>query len=258
MKRTICMIAVLLLFNLTHRAFAEEITVRLTNGEWPPYQSEHLEHAGIASRIVCEAFALEGIHVEYGFYPWNRSYMLAKKGEWDGTLVWSYSEERAKDFYYSDPVIHSTWVFFHLKTTSFAWNTIDDLKDFKIGGTIGYFYDKDLQETEETGKIAMHRIGEDEQNFILLLKKRIQIFPQDTNVGYTTLSSLFSREEAQLFTHHPRPIKAEPFFLILSKKIERNKELIAIFNRGLKQLQESGKVDQYLQELRQVNTSQRQ
>ncbi len=42
MKRTICMIAVLLLFNLTHRAFAEEITVRLTNGEWPPYQSEHL------------------------------------------------------------------------------------------------------------------------------------------------------------------------------------------------------------------------
>jgi len=34
-------------------------SVRLTNGEWPPYLGEHLPHHGVASRIVAEAFALQ-------------------------------------------------------------------------------------------------------------------------------------------------------------------------------------------------------
>lgn len=241
---------VVLVFAFSFSAVAEPRAVRLANGEWPPYQSEHLEHYGLASRIVTEAFALEGINVEYGFFPWNRSFMLAKKGRWDGTLVWSYSEERAKDFYYSDPVIHSTWVFFHLKTIPFDWNTIDDLKPFKIGGTIGYFYDKEFQEAEESGKIRVFRIAEDEQNFVKLLKGRIDIFPQDINAGYAMINKLFTKDEAQLFTYHPKPIKDEAFSLILSKNIKENKQLIEVFNRGLRRLRESGKIDQYLSESR--------
>lgn len=248
MKKLIILITlVLALFTVSYGAIAQE-TVRLTNGEWPPYQSEHLKYYGLASRIVTEAFALEGIHVEYGFFPWNRAFMLAKKGRWNGTLVWSYSEDRAKDFYFSDPVIYSKWVFFHLKTTPFDWSTIDDLKDFKIGATIGYDYGKDFQEAEKAGRIDVQRVARDEQNFVKLFKGRIHIFPQDVDVGYVMINTIFTEEEAQSFTHHPRPIKDAPFSLLLSKEVERNKQLLEVFNRGLKRLRESGKVEQYLSE----------
>ena len=100
-------------------AFAQE-TIRITNGEWPPYLSEKLKHNGLASRIVREAFELEGIQVVYDFFPWNRSLMLAQTGEWDGTAVWLRSPEREQEFYISDPVVQSTYVFFHLKKETSA------------------------------------------------------------------------------------------------------------------------------------------
>ena len=91
-------------------------TIRLTNGEWPPYLSEHLEHYGVVSRIVTEAFALEGVKVEYGFFPWKQAYELAESGEWDGSLIWLRTPEREQYFYFSEPILQCNYVFWHLKT----------------------------------------------------------------------------------------------------------------------------------------------
>ena len=48
-------------------------TIRLTNGDWQPFMSKNGPHHGIASHVVTEAFALVGVEVEYGFFPWKRS-----------------------------------------------------------------------------------------------------------------------------------------------------------------------------------------
>lgn len=61
--------------------------VRLTNGEWPPYLGETLPYHGVASRIVAEAFALQGIEVQWEFHPWARSLKMAKQGVRDGSAV---------------------------------------------------------------------------------------------------------------------------------------------------------------------------
>ncbi len=246
MKRFTAAAMVLSLSIFAGNAFSENVSIRLTNGEWPPYLSENLEHYGIATRIVTEAFALQGIDVEYDFYPWNRSLMLARKGHRDGTVVWSYSEKRAQNFYFSDPVINATWVFFHLKETAFDWEKIEDVKEFTIGGTIGYFYSKAFNGAEEEGIISVNRIGTDEANVKLLLKGRIDIFPLDINVGYTMIHNLFSPEDAERFTPHPLPVKDEPLYVLLSKNVEGNKEVIERFNKGLKELRESGKIDEWL------------
>ena len=63
----------LFLLGLFSSASAAE-TIRITNGEWPPFTSERLPDKGPLSRIVAEAFALEGISVEYGYFPWRRAY----------------------------------------------------------------------------------------------------------------------------------------------------------------------------------------
>ncbi|MCP4294729.1 MAG: hypothetical protein GY786_03900 [Proteobacteria bacterium] len=66
--------------------YSEEI-IRITNGEWPPSLSKDLKYYGVGSRTVAEAFALEGIKVEYGFFPWGRFYRYAKRGDWDGSIL---------------------------------------------------------------------------------------------------------------------------------------------------------------------------
>lgn len=92
--------------------FGNEI-IRITNGEWMPFMSKEVRNYGFVSEIVSEAFLLEGVEVEYGFYPWVRSLELARIGQWDGTIGWAKTEEREKDFYFSDePIWTATAVFF--------------------------------------------------------------------------------------------------------------------------------------------------
>ncbi len=47
-------------------------TIRLANGEWHSFLSKGAPHHGFASHIVTDAFALVGVEVEYGFFPWSR------------------------------------------------------------------------------------------------------------------------------------------------------------------------------------------
>lgn len=226
-------------------------TVRLTSGEWPPYLSEKLPHFGLASRIVTDAFALKGITVEYGYFPWARSLKLAQDGDWDGSLIWHKTPERDKDFYFSETVVTGENVFFYLKSKPFNWKEMKDLAGKHIGATIDYNYGDAFAKAEADGTLTVERVSSDEQNFRKLLAGRIDIFPLDLDVGLAMLRESFTPEEAAQITYHPLPIESYTYSLMLSKKVERNKELIDLFNAGLKELIASGKVQQYIDESRQ-------
>lgn len=232
---------------------AGEPLLRLTNGEWPPYLSETLPHYGLASRIVTEAFAVQGIKVEYGFFPWPRSLALAQDGSWAGSAVWFKNEEREKDFYYSDPIIEVQYVFFHLKTFSFDWQSYEDLAEVRIGATLEYDYGPAFTEAEQSGQIKVERVPADEQNFDKLLAGRIDIFPLDLEVGLNMLQKNFTSEQIALITYHPLPVRSDPGYLLLSKKVAGNEELIQVFNEGLQKLKESGQFEQFVQESRAGN-----
>ncbi len=226
-------------------------TVNITVGEWPPYLSEKMENGGILMEIISEAFSLEGIKAEYKFYPWKRAYDYVKEGKHDASPGWTKTPERETLFYFSDPVFISQGVFFHLKSKPFDWKTVDDLKKFKMGGTIGYNYGEMIQGAEATGYISMDRVATDKQNLKKLLAKRIDIFPQLLEVGYYQLSEYFddfnerfSQEEIQAVTHHPTPYRTASYYLILSRENPENEDICHRFNKGLESLIKSGKYKQ--------------
>ena len=235
---------------LIHQPCNANERVRLASGEWPPYQSEHLQYAGVVSRIVAEAFAVEGITIEFGYFPWKRSLLLAESCKWNGTFVWFDTPERRNNFYISDPVVDIQYVFFHKKKFAFDWKTIDDLKDIRIGATIGYDYGKRFEEAEVNRDTRVIRKPSDKDNFIRLKNDLIQLFPCDIEVGYEILRQEYGAAAIELFTHHPLPVKSAPHHLLLSKRDSRNKELIRKFNNGLKSLKDSGRYDQYFSESR--------
>lgn len=242
----------LFIFQLSSTAWSEVI-VKLANGEWPPYHSINLKHHGVASHIIEEAFALEGIKVHYHFAPWKRGMKMAEYGELNGTAVWRYQSDIQEKFYYSDPVFTSETVFFHLKSFPFAWNEFTDLKGLRIGGTIGYTYNEDYRKAEASKEYNIQRISNDELNFSMLLRNRIDIFPITKEVGYFLLQTQYTQNQASLFTYHAKSMTPEherTLHLLLSKHDEKNQQLMASFNKGLKKLKESGLYHQYLKDLK--------
>jgi polar amino acid transport system substrate-binding protein len=221
-------------------------SIRLTNGEWQPYLSKDVPHFGMASHIITEAFALVEIDVEFGFFPWSRAMKLATDGTWDGSAVWSESEERLQDFFFSDPVVNSSWVFFHLESNAFDWNEYDDLADLKVGGTVSYYYSDAFEAAEAAGNIRVIRGRSDEVGLKNLLKGRIDLFPGELVVTYAQIRDTFAPEEVDMFVHHPKRIIDKPLHLLFSRKVSDSTQMRERFNEGLALLKKSGRYDQIL------------
>lgn len=217
---------------------AEEVTI--TNGDWPPYLSETAPNYGIASHVVTEAFALEGIKVKYVFLPWKRAYIEAEDNKFNGSIGWSFEPERGQTFLFSDTVFEGKSVFFHLKKFPFEWKSFDDLVKVRVGGTLGYKY-----EFEKNPAINVDRAKTDIDSFRKMLAGRFDVFPSDMKVGYATLKANFSPAEVAQVTHHAKAYNSVTYHLILNKKNPNNVKLMASFNRGLKKLRDSGKYTEY-------------
>lgn len=233
-------------------AAAEE--VRLTNGEWAPYLGASLPHQGVASRIVAEAFALEGVQVRWEFYPWARSLHLAERGERAGTAVWLRSPERDKRFFVSDPVIETAYYLFHRKDRPFDWEQVTDLQRLRLGGAIGYDYGSVFQQAEQQRRLRVQRLSNEEQGLRMVLAGRLDAFPMDKVVAFALLNDQFSSAERARLSFHPQPLRSDSLHLMLSREVPGNAELIARFNQGLALLRERGKVAQYLMEVQQPLT----
>lgn len=240
-----------ILLNLLCHGLAVAEPVRLTNGEWPPYLGEHLPHNGVASRIVAEAFALQGIDVRWEFHPWARSLQLAERGQRAGSAVWLRSNERDAKFFISDPVVESGYYLFHRKGFNFDWTEVADLQSRRIVGTRGYDYGEAFQHAESNGQLRVNRVTSDETAFRQLLAGRVDLFPMDKVVGFDMLHQHFTAAERAQLSFHPKPLRADSLHLLLSRKVAGNAELLERFNLGLAQLRESGKVAQYLLEVQQ-------
>lgn len=225
--------------------------VRLTNGEWPPYLGQSLPHHGVASRIVTEAFALQGITVRWEFHPWARSLRMAEQGARDGSAVWLYSPEREQRFYISEPVVESGYYLFHRRNQPFDWNSLEDLRGLRIAGVRGYDYGEDFQQAEAAGKFDIQRLTGDEQGLRQLLAGRADLAPLDKVVAFDLLYQKFSAQERRLLSFHPQPLRSDSLHLLLSREVAGNAERMERFNRGLAQLRESGRISRYLLDIQQ-------
>lgn len=228
-----------LLLSTPQLLFADE-KIRLTNGEWPPYLSQKLPHHGAASHIVREAFANEGIEVEYGFFPWNRSYILAQRGVWDGTVVWVKTPEREQNFLYSDVVITDTEYLFHLKSVPLHFTDMASLTGKKVGATLHTAYPT-LERAQEDGLLQIERYGNYNLLYRRLLNKRVDAIPHVKQVGKYFQRTSLSEAEQQQITHSPLVLQTRQYHLILNRVSPRNVELLKRFNKGLRQLRENGR-----------------
>ncbi|HVJ42278.1 MAG TPA: transporter substrate-binding domain-containing protein [Dongiaceae bacterium] len=229
-------------------ALAAEV-VMLGIGDWPPYFAQDLKHNGIFAYIVTQAFAAVGYPVAYSYLPWKRALAEAQEGSLDGSPGWKATDERRVHFLFSDPVITSTSVLFHLKSMPFAWSTLDDLKGKRIGVTAGYSYGPDFDAAVADRRLTAETARDDATAFKMLLAKRTDIVVMNRDVGLDLLSRNLAPAEAALIGYDPKPVDEQPSCLAISKASPRATQLIADFNRGLAYIRDQGVLDQAKRDL---------
>ena len=229
-------------------AYASD-TIVLSTEEYPPYTSKFLKHYGIANHIISEAMALEGINVEFKFYPSKRSYMTAEQGDVDGSTVWVWRKVRERGFYYGESIMAAGKDgFFHKSGLRLNWNPANpdysDVAGKEIVAIIGFDYGALFMQAEKTKLIKVTRVVNIEQAFRMLLADRVDLLMLQDVPGFHSLNMLFSATDTQSITHTAesiQPASDEEYFLIISKRASRAKAILEAMNRGLKKLKKSGR-----------------
>ncbi|WP_319470801.1 transporter substrate-binding domain-containing protein [uncultured Pseudodesulfovibrio sp.] len=235
-------------FVLSAASVNAEQTVILSNGEYPPFFSQSLQNNGIGSHIIREAFALEGISVEYEYMPWKRALTMTRDGYYDGAVGFRTSPKREETFFVSDPVLHIETVVFHRMGDQFDWKKLEDLASLKIGATNGYLIIDILKPLvkQHGGKLDIALT--DIINMKKLLAGRIDIFPCEKKVGLHLLRTHFTPEQMQQISFHPKPLLDNKLHVLFSRNKASGSQLRESFNRGLKKLREKESYAQHLEE----------
>ncbi len=236
-------VCLILLLSAPKLILAQPVTIAV--GDWPPYISQEQKHDGVISHIISDTFSEMDMSATIKFLPWTRAYKHTAVGSFTATGVWMHKAERENDFIYSDALLNEQFVFFHNKSLDFNWNTVNDLYGMKMGGIQAYSYGPELDKALKKGLIEMVLIKHPKQNFMKLLRGRVQLHPMEINVGYAALKKNFTLKEQSKITHHPKPFLNNLSYLLFPKKVKNSEELVKRFNKALAKMKANGRYDQY-------------
>lgn len=231
-----------------------EERIRIAIGEWPPFIGETLPQHGVVPQLISEAFASQGVVVEYGFFPWKRAYEEVKQGRWHGSAIWGRTPEREADSLFSAVVYSDEVVLFYHRDRPVTWDgslaDAERLKGLRIGIPLGSAKMPVLAEAEKLGWVTYEASGDEQSNLRMLAAGRIDAVDIVKGSGSHVLNQrLSAAERAQLAV--TQAYQRWDYHLILSRQLPESERYLRLFNQGLRQLQDSGRHRQIWQQFEQ-------
>jgi len=137
-------------------ALATERTLPIGVAEFPPfkYTSPEGKIVGSDTEIVEQVFKRMGYTPSIQMQPWKRVQYSAERGEFAAIYTFTKTPEREKLYFFSDPINIVRDVFFKQKGAALSWQTLDDLKTFRVGVSAGYAYAPIFKYAIERNKFA--------------------------------------------------------------------------------------------------------
>ncbi len=140
-NRNICFLMFLLFITFYTSLVVAEKELPLGMEDFPPFEFEKDgKIVGVDTEIIEMVLKRLGYAPKIEMMPWKRVQIYAKRGILAGIYSLTKTKEREKFYYFSDPINSVRDVFFKLKKNKIAWNTLDDLKNYKLGASSGYGY----------------------------------------------------------------------------------------------------------------------
>jgi polar amino acid transport system substrate-binding protein len=216
---------------------ANDKEIKLTSLEWPPYTGQKLTNQGATSAVVRQAFNAMGYSVVINFFPWTRAIKIAKDNpSYAGYFPEYHSANIASTFTYSNPIGVGPLGFAERSNKSVAWNTLDDLKDLKIGVVKDYVNTDEFDQKVANKQFKVDETLSDEKNLLKLHRGRIDLAVVDKNVFNYLLQTTPELIQAQKTLRFNQHILENKNLYICFKKDPQGERYAKIFNEGLKKI----------------------
>lgn len=223
--------------------------VILTTGDWPPYVYETGPDKGPMAEIVIAAFKEVGITAKIVFYPWKRAEDEVRQGKAFAAFPYAASDERKKEFDFSDPMYLVKAKFFYNKNfhpDGMPFEKLDDLRSFKIGGMLGSWYEPNFKDAG----LQVEYVSAMDQNIEKLVLGRIDLAVEEENSTWYLIRQLYPNEVDQFATLEKtleQPGVINDLSLMISRSYPNSVELLKQFNTGLAAIRANGTFKQILE-----------
>lgn len=245
MKKILLVLSLILFNNLSYSA---DIVVNLTSLDWPPYSSKSLKQQGASVAVAKAAFKEMGYELKVTFFPWSRAVALAKDGKSDysGYFPEYYSEDTEKEFIYSEPMGSGPLGFAERKNNVIQWEQLSDLKEYKIGVVQDYINTTEFDEMVMRKSLKTSTTTSDTKNLLKLVNNRLDLAVIDKNVMNYLLKTDKALAKKSNVTQFNMKILEDKKLFICFKKGKEGEKLAKIYNDGLKKIDISKIMQQYL------------
>lgn len=238
--------ALLLLLVVTTPSRPAGQPLRIAVGEWPPYFSEDAPGSGSFAQVVAKAFALEGIEVEFGFFPWKRALLEVQEGRWQASAGWGRTPDREPYFHFCDPVLMQREQFFYYSDRPVAASRWSDLEGLSVGALAGAALGEPLEALAAQGSVTVYRQALLEDLFKMLRVGRVDLVMGNELVAAGAIASAVDPSEADKFAALEALDVQWDYRVIVSKKTPGGEAICKRFNDGLATLRKSGEYDRIL------------
>lgn len=236
----------LFIFSLSFSASADKITIRAD--VWCPYNCEPgSELPGYMIEITRAIFEKVGHKIEYKALPWARAIKQTREGHFNA-IVGAYIDD-APDFLFPESLGVSEMVFYGKKDQEWKYSGfIDSVKKIKLGAIKDYAYSTKLDEYIASKKSSnnvqlVHGKSPLESNIKKLLAGRVDILVVNKDVfKYMLLKTGRLNESFK----HCGILDTSKVHVAFSPKNKKSPIYVKIFNRGLKELKVSGRLQKIL------------
>jgi len=233
MRVTLMIIALL----FSQLSLAEKV-VKLTSLDWPPYSGKNLAEQGASVAVAKAAFAAMGYTLQVDFFPWSRAVSQAKDGSspYAGYFPEYYSDDIAKEFTYSDVMGSGPLGFVEQAAKPVSWNSMDDLKAFRIGVVQDYVNTTEFDSMMAAGQLKTEAVISDKNNLLKVINGRLDLAVIDRNV----MDYLFKTDKAltgkAAKANFNGKLLEDKKLYICFKNNAQGQEMAKIFNEGLKKI----------------------
>ena len=224
------------LIDIISPAQAEELTLLID--DYPPYIDSTQSNQGFWSEMVILAFERVGIQAKLEYKPWGRVELELDRAN-KVSFGWVKDSKRLKKWHYSDIISTGTAGFLAKKSNNISWRTYEDLRQYKIGKTIGYSFGDEFKKWEPL--LNIQQVPEDRQNIQKVLIGRIDLFATEiASAAMLIRKHLTEAEKNSLIFITTPALTIWSSHLVCSKEYEKCPYYINKFNQGLRVLTNQG------------------
>jgi ABC-type amino acid transport substrate-binding protein len=222
---------------------SEELIVLGDDAYAPVVYLKDGKAAGLLPAILKAASRYTGDNYDIRLSPWRRAYEFALRG--DGGLVGvSWTSERDKSLDFSKPFYEDNIQIVTLKTNSFGYSKLEDLKGKVIGGINGASYGEEVDRFIAAGLVTVQRdVGQSGRLRKLLAGRLDAAFVGNGKAGFE--AAIESADELRLnrekFLVLPTPLTRDPLHLAFPKHMNQ-RAAIERFDKAVEKMRQSGEL----------------